>query len=324
MAVVGDRVITLADVDREWRRVDPAGYATLSEQMFRVRRKVVETLIADQLLALEAAERGLTIDDLLKEELPKRSRNIPEFWVESMYRGMGDRARGATLDQMRPALRAWLERRGPEFAKLIYLEELTKTSTRVRILLEPPRVAVERAAQDAALGPPSAPVEVVAFGDLRSAAYARLAQALGKVRDTYADRVRVVFKNLPAQENADAVSAAEAAQCAKAQGQFWAYHDRLLARLEPLSSSALKQVASDAGLNRAEFDRCLDGGEFRALIQQAVEEAGRYSIQSSPSFLVNGRVVRQLPSLEPPFELLKTLIEEELLLQAKKASPARR
>ncbi len=54
-ARVGDRTITLAEVDREWQRVDPVGYLSASRQLFDARRRIVNDLVNAELLAREAA-----------------------------------------------------------------------------------------------------------------------------------------------------------------------------------------------------------------------------------------------------------------------------
>lgn len=81
---VGDRVITVTDVDREWRRTDPASYIGLSRQMYEMRRRIADTMAADELLAREAATRGLTIAALLEVEIPKRVITTPDSAVLSM------------------------------------------------------------------------------------------------------------------------------------------------------------------------------------------------------------------------------------------------
>jgi protein-disulfide isomerase len=313
-AQVGDRVITLAELDREWQRTDPASYVGLSRRLYDLRRRVADTLITDELLAREAAARGVTAEALLKEEVPKRVVPMPDSAVTSLYQGLGDSTRGATLDQMRPAIREWLARNTePELAKMSYIEELKKVSTRAEMFLVAPRVQVERSAQDATLGPTTAPgeiVEIVVFGDFQSTEYARLAQAFGSVRDTFGDRIRFVFKHLPAL-GPESLTAAEAAQCANAQGRFWPYHDAMLAQPGTLSAR-LKQSATVAGLDRSAFDACVDRGEYRSVIRQALDEAERYDIQASPSFLFNGRLAPAPPPFLSPFDFFKRSIEEEL------------
>ena len=311
-AKVGERVITVAEVDREWRRTDPASYLGLSREIYDTRRRVVDTMVADELLAREAAARGLTTDALLKEEIPRRIVTMPESAVTALYQGLGDSTRGATLEQMRPALRVWLERNTePALAKMTYIEELIKVSTRVDTFLAAPRVQIERAAQDATIGPASASVEIVAFGDLQSPEYARLAQAFGNVRNTFGDRIRLVFKHLPAL-GPESVAAAEAAACANAQGKFWEYHDRLIAQPGEVGSARLAQAATAAGIGRDTFDPCVERGQFRDAIRQAMDEADRYGIERSPSFLINGRLAPPPPPFLPPFDFFKRLIEEEL------------
>ncbi len=319
-AKVGDRVITMADIDREWQRTDPANHIAISRELYDNRRRALDAMIADELLAREAAARSITKEALLKEEIPRHTVTMAESSVISLYQSLGDRTRGATLDQMRPALRAWLERiTEPELARMTYVEELMKISTRVDTFLEAPRVPVERSAQDVAEGPVNAPVQIVAFGDFQSARYAWFAQTFRKVRDTFGDRVRLVFKNLPAL-GPESAAAAEAAQCANAQGKFWPYHDALLTQTEALSSTRLQQTATAVGLNRTTFDACLDEGTFRTVIRLAMDEANRYGLQSSPSFLINGRLAPDPPPFLPPFDFFKRIIEEELSRQAKDAA----
>ena len=316
-AQVGDRVISIEEVDREWRRSDPFSYLQLIRQLYEVRHRVVDTIITDELLAREAAARGVSVQALLAEEIPKRVIAMPDSAVTSLYQSLGDqRTRGAALDQMRPALRAWLERHSElELAKMNFIEELKKVSTRAEILLKAPRVQIEHAAQDVALGPQAAPVEIVAFGDFQSAEYARYAQVFPRVRETFGDRIRFVFKNLPAL-GPQSVAAAEAALCANAQGRFWAYHDALVAP-GVVNAARITESAAAVGLKSDAFSRCVEQREFRDVIRRAIDEADRYGIQASPSFLVNGRLAPQLPPFLAPFEYFKLLIEEELGLASR-------
>jgi len=322
-ATVADRAITVADVDREWQRSDPAGYAALMRELYDRRRRAANDLVTAELLAREAAARGTTTEALLREEIPKRTIRLPDAAVTSLYLSLGNRTRGASLDQMRPALRAWLEQTTePELAKMSYVEELMKVSSRADIVLAAPRVRVDITPRDPALGPASAPIEMVVFGDLQSTDYVRLAASLPRVRETFGDRVRIVFKSLPLFGDESAM-AAQAAACAHAQGRFWAYHD---AAVKPgsLDPARLATLAVDAGLDRRVFDQCLDEGVYRDLPRQAIQEAERYGIKRGPSIVVNGRLAPEAPPFLPPFEFFKRLVEEELQRQAKAAStPAR-
>lgn len=322
-AKVGDRVITVAEVDQEWRRAEPGGYAAVSREIYEQRRRAADRMVTNELVAREAAARGVTTQALLDEEIPKRIVTMPESAVLSLYQSLAGRTLGASLDEMRPALRAWLERiTERELAKMNYVEELMKVSTRVDLFLTPPRVQVDRSSQDAAVGPASAPVEIVAFGDFQSPEYVRFAQAFGRVRDTFGEKVRLVFKHLPMLGTASVV-AAQAAACANAQGKFWAYHDAAVSQAGSLDSTRLKRLADDVRLDRRAFDECLDSGTFKDAIREAIDEAERYAVRSSPSFLVNGSLAPPPPPFLPPFQFFTRLIEEELLRVSKARSPGR-
>lgn len=314
--VVGDRTISVADVDREWQATDPGSYVALMRELHQQRRRVADRMATDDVLAREATARGLTPEALLAQEVPTRVIAMPDTALAALYESLGERTRGAALEQMRPSLRAWLERKTePELAKMAYVEELVKTATRIDMRLEAPAVEVERTARDPVLGPASAPVEIVTFGDLQSPDYARLALVFGRVTETFGARVRLVFKLLPAF-GAQSASAAEAGACAHAQGRFWAFHD-VAAKPGTLDARRLKAIPGDAGLDQRAFDQCMAAGTFRARPREAAAEAGRYGIASGPAVLVNGRLAPPPPPFLPAFEYFTRLIEEELQRQAR-------
>ncbi len=314
--VVGDRTITVADVDREWQATDPGGYLTLMRELHQQRRRIADRLATDDVLAREAKARGVTTEALLAQEVPTRVIAMPDTALAALYDSLGERTRGAGLEQLRPSLRAWLERKTePDLAKMAYVEELVKTATRIDVVLEAPAVSVERSALDPVLGPPSAPVDIVAFGDLQDPDYARFAQVFGRVSETFGARVHFVFKLLPAF-GAQSASAAESGACAHAQGRFWAFHDAA-ARPGTLDARRLKAIPGEAGLDLRAFDQCLTGGTFRTRPREAAAEASRYGITSGPAVLVNGRLAPPPPPFLPPFEYFTRLIEEELQRQAR-------
>lgn len=82
---VGDRIITVAEIDREWQRIDPAGYIDVNRQTYEMRRQVADSMVSDELLAQEAAARHLSSDALLAEEIPKRIIRAPDSAVASLY-----------------------------------------------------------------------------------------------------------------------------------------------------------------------------------------------------------------------------------------------
>ncbi len=118
--------------------------------------------------------------------------------------------------------------------------------------------------------------------------------------------------NAPPDAN-ESTLAAEAAECANDQGRFWEYHYKLYAEQAgenqgAFSPDRLKQFASDLGLDREEFDACLDSHKHIALVQEQTQQAADAGARGTPSFLIGTELVTGYE----PFEKFRTHIEEAL------------
>ena len=120
--------------------------------------------------------------------------------------------------------------------------------------------------------------------------------------------MRIVFRDFPLSFHQQAQGAAEAAQCAHSQGKFWEYHDKLFENQKALAPDALKQYASDLGLDQERFDGCLDSGEFRTDVQNDLKEGSSYGVTGTPAFFVNGRFLNGAQ----PYEAFAQIIDDEL------------
>ena len=76
-AYVGRHAILEEDLDRWWRRRDPASYERMRREAYEARRTALDALIAEQLLTREATARGVPVDDLL--ELETRASNATGY-----------------------------------------------------------------------------------------------------------------------------------------------------------------------------------------------------------------------------------------------------
>jgi protein-disulfide isomerase len=149
------------------------------------------------------------------------------------------------------------------------------------------------------LGSADAPVVVVEYADYQCP-YCRQfyegpeQQLVTDYVDT--DQVRLVFRNL-AFIGQESIRAAEAAECAGDQDQFWAYHDLLFQKQGAENSGVysqanLEQYAASLGLDTTQFHQCLSSGRYLSLVQQQSAEAQRMGVSSTPTLLVDGQVVQ--------------------------------
>jgi protein-disulfide isomerase len=157
-------------------------------------------------------------------------------------------------------------------------------------------------------GKADAKVTIVEFSDYQCPFCARVNPTLAKVRETYGDRVKIVFKDYPLPNHPQAPKAAEAARCAGEQKKYWEMHDAMFANQRALEVPALKQTARAIGLDGAAFDQCLDSGKWAATIQKGSELGDQMGVNSTPTLYVNGRAL--IGAM--PFENFKSIIDEEL------------
>jgi protein-disulfide isomerase len=164
-----------------------------------------------------------------------------------------------------------------------------------------------RLASNPTLGPASAMVTIVEYGDFGCPTCRAWFNAgiLQQVRAAYGDKVQFVWKDFPII-TAQSLQAAEAGQCAFDQGKFWEYHDLLYEKAPALSVSDLESYAAQVGLDTTKFKQCLNSGQDSAKVDQSLNEAERqYGFPGTPSFLINGRKLVGPPT----FATLKSIID---------------
>ena len=107
---------------------------------------------------------------------------------------------------------------------------------------------------------------------------------LKRLMTAYHGQLKLVFRDFPLRQiHPEAQKAAEAAQCANDQGQFWPYHDRLFAVTE-LGVEALRQYAVELGLDAEQFNACLDSDKYRDEVQKDIDDALAAGVNATPSF----------------------------------------
>jgi protein-disulfide isomerase len=141
-----------------------------------------------------------------------------------------------------------------------------------------------------AKGNPQAKITLVEFSDFQCPHCARHAQrVMAQIQHDYIDtgKVRYVVRHMPLEAiHADAFKAAEAAECAGAQGKFWEMYARLFAHQRALGATELPRHAQAVGLDLPKFQQCLDGGEKTAKVRRDLDDSVKAGLTVAPSFLI--------------------------------------
>src|SRR6202000_1585807 len=99
-----------------------------------------------------------------------------------------------------------------------------------------------------------------------------------------------VWRRLPLSDvHPQAQLAAEAAEAAAAQGEFWRMHDLLLERQENLRIHELLRYAEDLGLDTERFHADIKRHEYAARVAQDVESADLSGVSGTPTFFINSQ-----------------------------------
>jgi len=302
---IDDETYTLDQLDEKGMAHSMKPY----QDLYEYRRQAMDQLIADSLFEREAAARGISREDFVRQEIIEKGSNIADNDVSAFYEqnktqmGLPDELD----DNLRVQIRTYLGQERIAAARQQLLTDLRSKSS-ITISLEPPRVDLAIAPTEPSKGPADAPVTIVEYSDFQCPYCARVGPTLERIAETYPDQVRIVFRDFPLPMHPQAQSAAEAAKCAQEQGQFWPYHDKLFASQKDLSVQSYKKYAEQLGLDTARFAACVDEGRYRQDVLIAQQGGQQFGVSGTPSFFVNGRFL----SGAIPFERFQAVIEEEL------------
>ena len=310
LAIVAGKPIGVSDVDE----LVHAQLMDLRAREYQLRSQALDSLIAQELLAKEAAARGVTPEALHKTEVEDKA-VVTDADAKAYYDANKARIRPGTSEaDALTDIKSGLAQQRQAERRAAFARELRKKYD-VKVLLEPYRVPVE-IGNAPVRGKADAPVTVVEFSDFQCPFCVRSRPTVTKVRETYGDKVRWVFRHFPLDFHAQAEKAGEAAACAGEQGQFWPMHDLLWANTAKLQVPDLKAHAATLGLDTAKFDECLDSGKLAGLVHADAEAGQGYGVSGTPAFFVNGRPLVGAQ----PFDTFAQVIDDEL--QRKAGSPA--
>lgn len=163
---------------------------------------------------------------------------------------------------------------------------------------------------DRQLGSADAPVTMIEYSSLACPHCANFHKdTLPGIKEAYIDtgKVRLIYRDYPI--GAVALAAAMVARCA-GQRKYFGMIDILFRNQEKWAKSQtplveIERIARFAGLSREDVGACLNDRALMEGIQQRAKDANqRYGIDSTPSFIIGGVLVKGAQPLERFREVL--------------------
>jgi len=150
-------------------------------------------------------------------------------------------------------------------------------------------LAVPVTERDHMLGPKSATVTVVNYGDYQCPGCQKTHRSTEKMARALLDRMRLVHRHFPLVKNHPrALRAAEAAEAAAAQGKFWEMHRLLFLRPDKLGDRDLRRYGKEVGLDLERFDREMAGRIYSDQILKDFHFSLNHGITGTPTTFING------------------------------------
>ena len=279
----------------------------------RKRHQILEAslnrIVGEKLVGLEAADRGVSVQELLDSEIYSQIEQPTEEEIDSFYKSKSPMRNGSRerKEKLAPLISQHLTSRKREQDYQRYVDQL-KQKFSVACHLQAFRVNVTTKGHPG-VGPANAPVIIVEFSDFECPYCSRFLTTLKSVTKKYSDQVRLVFRQLPLNSiHPSAQKAAEASLCASDQGKFWEMHDLMFADQKNLQVKDLQRKAESAGLDLNTFNSCLSSDKYQQRVQQDIIEGSVAGVTGTPTLFINGRPL----SGNVPYPNVVQTIEDEL------------
>jgi len=160
--------------------------------------------------------------------------------------------------------------------------------------------------RDHVQGPADAAVTLLEYGDYECPFCGAAYPIVKHVQETMGERLRFVFRNFPiTTAHPHAEQAAEAAEAAAAQGQFWPMHDLLYENQRHLETDDLIAYASRLGLDVPRFQRELAHHVHAARVREDFMSGVRSGVNGTPTFYIDGERYEGSYDAEPLLDALK-------------------
>jgi protein-disulfide isomerase len=289
---------------------------SVQEQVYALRKQDLELKINDTLLAHEAQKKSVTTRALLDSEVTGKVAKVTDADAQAFYDQNKERISG-DFGQTKAQIIQYLQERREREATVAYADLLRRAS-KVEINLSAPVAPVLSIATDdqPVKGNPNAVVTIVEFTDFECPGCARQHPVLERIVSEYGDRVRLVVRDFPLSQHANAYKAAEAAEAAREQGKYWEYAAVLFRNQSALSVDKLRQYATEVGLDRAKFDKSLDSGKLAEKVQRDLMDGRKLGVNGTPSIFINGKRVSR-NSYESVKFAIETALKAETALKSK-------
>jgi len=211
VAEVGGHKITAEELHQK----EASNLLQAQYKYYLAERQALDQLVDKELLEIQAAKEGVTVDELLKRHVTVEVKEPTEDQLKFYYEGLNtEEPYEAVRTNILDTVKQLREKKG----RTAYVNTL-RSDLGVVIELNQPSAKVDVTNAER-IGSPSAPVQIVEFADYQCPYCQKVHPALAKLQEQLGDKVSVVFKDFPLPMHPYSYMAARWSNAAAKIGKF--------------------------------------------------------------------------------------------------------
>lgn len=166
---------------------------------------------------------------------------------------------------------------------------------------------------DWSIGNALAKVNIVEYSDFQCPACAMYFPIVEKLVSENINDIRFIYRHFPLPQHQNAIPAAQSAEAAGKQGKFWDMYRMIFSTHDEWENLAnattvFRGYAEKLGLDMNKYDADINLKEIKDKIDADLKGGAKAGINSTPSFYINGKKIKNPES----YEAFKKIIDEAI------------
>ncbi|MAZ47579.1 MAG: hypothetical protein CME65_03395 [Halobacteriovoraceae bacterium] len=280
-------------------------------KIFEIKFNRLKTLLVEKYMAKDPKAKGLTNDEFFEKVIAPtvkvseqevndfiKERKIPAQQINDQV--LAKIKQFLSGQKKADALEEWLAGKAGKDGVTVFFQKPSRPTFDVQVGNAP------------TVGGENAKVTIVEFSDFQCPYCAEGSKVLKQLKDKYGSKIKVAMKQFPLPFHTQARGASIAALCVNEQdtAKFWKMHDELFADQSKLSAEDLKSTAKSLGVDMDKYETCVSQKTYEKQVNADIEQGKNLGVKSTPTFFVNGQLVRGVM----PVEEFSELIDQQLAL----------
>ncbi len=156
-------------------------------------------------------------------------------------------------------------------------------------------------------------VEILKYSDYQCPACRDYVPLVKQLKEDYGDMVEINYRHFPLSGFQFSRLASHSVEAAREQGHFQEMHDLIFENQAEWSRGNAQSIfdgyAEQIGLDMEQFRQDRESDSVAERVEQQRQEGLRRTVNSTPTFFVNGRKLQQNPQ---SYEQLKSIVELQM------------